>query len=448
MSKKSIRFVDIKKKLNKEKTDKLNKGKTRKNICQAPQGMHDIVFDEKKIFDKVVQEIYNIACFYGYEQIITPILEYGDLFVYGLGKDNKDLNGMFWIKNCKNKKLALRLEGTIPIVRAFLEHNMSLFLQPTKIFYIGPFFNNTELYKAGFEIIEDDNIINDVELIWLSKIILQDLNLDNVRIELNSIGCPKCFKNYEKAIKKYYRSKKNRLCASCRKYLDSNILMLLNCQEENCRALRVEAPKIKDFLCTDCKNNLQNITQYLKDMHIPFVLNPELVLRDNYYNKTIWSFVYDNIISEDNKETIVLAYGGRQDNLLKLFTGQNKLITGLVLNIYDIVNVLKTHKLLDVRNKIPNFFLMPVGETAKKKSFEILEELRKNDIKILFSFGKDSVRSQMKFADKIKTKYILLLGQEEVNRNEIILQEASSELQENIPLPKLIKVLKNKLNNA
>jgi histidyl-tRNA synthetase len=91
---------------------------------------------------------------------------------------------------------------------------------------------------------------------------------------------------------------------------------------------------------------------------------------------------------------------------------------------------------------------MPVGETAKKKSFEILEELRKNDIKILFSFGKDSVRSQMKFADKIKTKYILLLGQEEVNRNEIILQEASSELQENIPLPKLIKVLKNKLNNA
>jgi len=95
MSKKSIRFVDIKKKLNKEKIDKLNRGKAKKNICQAPQGMHDIIFDERKIFDKVVKEIYNIANFYGYEQIITPILEYGDLFIRGLGKDNKDLKGMF-----------------------------------------------------------------------------------------------------------------------------------------------------------------------------------------------------------------------------------------------------------------------------------------------------------------------------------------------------------------
>jgi len=152
---------------------------------------------------------------------------------------------------------------------------------------MGPFFNKTELYKAGFELIGDDNIINDIELILLTKIILRDLNLDNVRVELNSMGCPKCFKNYEKAVKKYYRTKKNRLCASCRQYLDNNCLMLLKCQEENCKALRVEAPKIKDFLCTDCKNNLQNIAQYLKDMHISFVLNPELVLQDHYYNKTI-----------------------------------------------------------------------------------------------------------------------------------------------------------------
>ena len=131
--------------------------------------------------------------------------------------------------------------------------------------------------------------------------------------------------------------------------------------------------------------------------------------------------------------------------MIRLFSGQNKPLSGFVLDIDKLVSFLKSQRILDIKSKIPMFFLMPVGETAKRKSFEILEELRKNDIKVSFSFGKDSVRSQMKVAGKIKTKYILLLGQEEVGREEIILQETSSDLQENVSMNKLVKVLKNKI---
>lgn len=448
MPKKSIRFVDIKKKLNKEKLDRLNRGTAKKLTCQVSKGMHDIIFDERKIFDRVISEINSIGSFYGYEKIISPIIEYGDLFSHGLGKDSSILNDLFTIKGSADKNLVLRPEGVIPSVRAYLEHNLAAFSQPVKIFYLGQYFQdleigNKEFYQAGFEIIGDDNSINDIEMIFLSKTILTNLGIQNLSIELNSVGCPKCVKNYEKALEKYYKEKGKKLCSACKSNLKSNPLALFACEEERCRALRVDIPKITDFICVDCKNHLQTIQRYLKDMKMSAVINPEVFLNTNYYTRTIWRISAE--IDNENKDKVIIAWGGRQDDLIRLFSGQNKPLSGFVLDIDKLVSFLKSQRILDIKHKLPMFFLMPVGETAKRKSFEILEELRKNDIKVSFSFGKDSVRSQMKAAGKIKTKYILLLGQEEVGREEIILQETSSDLQENVSMNKLVKVLKNKI---
>ena len=220
MPKKSIRFVDIKKKLNKEKLDRMNRGVAKKITCQVSKGMHDIIFDERKIFDKVMLEINNIGSFYGYEKIVPPIVEYADLFSHGLGKDNSVVDEMFSVKSLADKNLVLRPEGAITTIRAYLEHNLAAFSQPVKLFYSGSYFQdkeegNKEFYQAGFEIIGDDNSINDIEMIFLARTILSNVGVLNSAVELNSIGCPKCFKNYEKALEKYYKEKSRKVCIQC-----------------------------------------------------------------------------------------------------------------------------------------------------------------------------------------------------------------------------------------
>ena len=444
MPKKSIRFVDIKKKLNKEKLDRLNRGTAKKITCQAPVGMHDIIFDERKLLERVKMEVNSIGSFYGYEKIMPPIVEYGDLFSHGLGKESELLDSLLWIKGSTGRQMVLRPEGTIPMIRAYLEHNLAAFSQPVKVFYQGQYFQdveegNKEFYQAGFEIIGDDNSINDIEMIFLAKTILTNLGITRMKIEINSVGCPKCLKLYEKVLEKYFKDKK--ICTKCKNNLKTNPLAIFECEDEKCKALRFDAPKITDNICTDCKTHLQTVFRYLKDMGIESEINSLMLIKANYYTRTIWRITVEG----NNEIKAVVAWGGRQDELIKLFSGQNKPLSGFVLDTDKLVSFLKSQRIIDTKNKIPNFFLMPVGETAKRKSFEILEELRKNDIKVSFSFGKDSVRSQMKVADKIKARYILLLGQEEVNRGEIILQETSSDLQENVSMNKLVKVLKNKL---
>gem|GEM_PF-1991812 len=292
MPKKSIRFVDIKKKLNKEKLDRMNRGVAKKITCQVSKGMHDIIFDERKIFDKVMSEINNIGNFYGYEKIVPPIVEYADLFSHGLGKDSLTLKEMFSVKSIGDKNLVLRPEGAITMIRAYLEHNLAAFSQPVKVFYSGSYFKdkeegNKEFYQAGFEIIGDDNTINDIEMIFLARTILSNVGIHNSTVELNSVGCPKCFKNYEKMLEKYYKEKSKKLCSVCKNNLKSNPLALFSCEDEKCKALRVDAPRITDFICVDCKGHLQTILRYLKDMKIPAEINPEISVDTNYYTRTI-----------------------------------------------------------------------------------------------------------------------------------------------------------------
>ena len=292
MPKKSIRFVDIKKKLNKEKLDRLNRGTAKKITCQAPLGMHDIIFDERKVLERVVQEINSIGTFYGYEKIMPPIMEYGDLFSHGLGKDNEILDKMFLLKGSMDRHLVLRPEGTIPTIRAYLEHNLAAFSQPVKIFYLGPYFKNRsdrnkEFYQAGFEIIGDDNSINDIEMMFLARTILSNLGVQNVKTEINSMGCSKCLKLYEKVLEKHYKDKSKRLCSKCRNHLKTHPLALFSCEGEKCKALRIEAPKITDFICSDCKNHLQTVFRYLREMKIPVVIDPEMLPEVNYYTRTI-----------------------------------------------------------------------------------------------------------------------------------------------------------------
>ncbi len=450
--KKSIRFVDIKKKLNKNRSSKEAQVLTRKIFLQTPRGMRDILFEEADLFEKVEKVIKNLASFYNYNKIELPCVEYSDIFTHGIGQETDIVQKeMYWVKSKSDddkKTLVLRPEGTAGVVRAYIQHGMFSLPQPVKLYYYGPMFRHDkpqlgryrQLYQFGFEVIGDNSPIIDVELIFLGKIIFNTLKLKNFKLEINSIGCQECRKKYIKDLKKYYRTRKKKLCDTCRSRLENNPLRILDCKEEQCKNIRMEAPNILDYLCVECNSHFKTVLSYLDELKINYSLNPYLVRGLDYYTKTVWE-----ISSEDNENLGALMGGGRYDGLLKLFSGQDRPACGFAIGLDRVVEAIKSQKKEWKEEKKPEIFLVQVGETAKKQSLELLEELRTNNIRVSFDLSRDSLRSQMKLADKLGAKYVLLLGQTEVLRNEIILRDMQSGLQENIPLNKLIKMLKTKI---
>ncbi|MDD4122824.1 MAG: ATP phosphoribosyltransferase regulatory subunit [Candidatus Pacebacteria bacterium] len=379
-----------------------------------------------------------MANFYGFDRIAFPIIEKPEIYLYGLGKETDLVNKeMQYIKTGKNG-LVLRPKGTASAIRLVLNTGLLKNKDIVKLFYSGPFFrkekgNIREFNQTGFEIIGVKNAICDVELINTIDKILQELNLDNFYFEINSQGCKNCLKDYLKQLEKYFKSKKAMLCPSCKKHLENkNILQILQCTKEKCQALLIDAPHIQDSLCQDCKKNYTDLVKYLKSLNIPFKESPFIFRDIKYYTSNIFNvYLHDELIGQ----------GGRYDNLLEVFGANKRPASGIAINSEKILSLMNVVKEI----KKPSLFLIQLGDSAKEKSFEILETLRKNDLLTATSLSKGSIKEQMKIAKDLNIEHVLIIGQEEANREEIIFHELTSGLQETIPFKKLINILNKRL---
>ena len=424
---------------------------TKKPKFQSPTGMHDVLPEDQKYFQKIYEVCQDMANFYGFQKIETPILEETELFSKGIGLAT-DIVGkqMYSFRTKGGDYLTLRPEGTAPVVRAYIQQGMFNLPQPVKLWYFGPFFRYEhpqagrfrQFWQFGFEIFGEESPVIDVQTIQIFYNILRELKLKNLIIEVNSIGDSQCRPYYKKLLVSYFRSRESALCADCRRRLRENPLRILDCKEEKCQPVKVQAPQMIDHLCEECHKHFREVLEFLDEIELPYHLNPYLVRGLDYYTKTVFE-IFEN--TEEGQKQGALAGGGRYDALVKLLGGKDTPASGGAAGIERIIALMKAKGIKFLEPAPAKVFLAQLGNLAKRKSLKILEDFRRQKILVSESFGRDSLKAQLARANKIGAKYALILGQKEALEGTIIIRDMATGRQETVKLEKVVREMEKRL---
>ncbi|MGM0439069.1 MAG: histidine--tRNA ligase [Patescibacteria group bacterium] len=415
------------------------------NEYKKPTGTQDIYGKKQRYFERIREVAKEVSYEYNFEEIQTPIIEEEDLFIRSVG-DNTDIvqKEMYTFKTKGDDKLALRPEGTASIARSYIENDFYKKSQPVKFFYFGPFFRYErpqkgryrQFHQFGLEVLGKDSPALDSQLIKVFYNIFERLGLDVV-VKVNSIGDDNCRPEYIKTLKKALKKDKDDLCDNCQRRYDENPLRILDCKNEKCQEITENAPQIVDHLCKACKKKFKAVLEYLDGMDIPYELDPFLVRGLDYYTNTVFEFF-------EKDGDLALGGGGRYDKLIELMGGRETPALGGAMGVERIAELMEEEG-VELEDKSKKVFLAQLGNSAKKRAFELFEEFREEEIPVYESMGRDSLKSQMSRADKLGAKYTLILGRQECIKNQIIIREMKTGKQETVPLDGVVKEIKKRI---
>lgn len=416
---------------------------------QRPKGTHDIVPPQSKIFKAIEQKFETIVNFYGYQYIETPIIEHTELFLRSVGESSDIASKeMYSFKTRGGDELSIRPEGTAPIVRAYIENGLRILPHPLKLYYFGPFLRHEkpqqgryrQFHHAGLEIIGSKNPIVEAEILEIAKVFLEELGFKNFKIELNSLGCTlNCKKNYISILTQYLKPIVPKLSREVKEKIRKNILRIFDVKDEKAKNLLKQAPPIIDYLCEVCKENFKSILGYLDYLGANYELNPYLVRGLDYYTNT----VFEIYVGEQRDNAI--AGGGRYDDLIKFLGGKDQPAVGAAFGIERIIDNLNKLK-IDLEKEIrPKVFIAYIGDLGKKIALKLFEEMRRAGIPATQSFGKITLKSQLKYANKLKIDILIIVAHKEALENQVILRDSKEGIQESYAIDKVIDILKQKL---
>jgi len=437
-----------------EEKSESKKSRIKSSTPQLLKGFKDILPSEQIYWRYVRKAAENLASTYGFDEIGLPILEELNLFVRSIGKQTDIVEKeMFSFTDKTNGSVALRPEATASVVRAYINHGMLNQPQPVKLYYWGPMFRREkpqsgrlrQFHQFGFEVIGDNNPVIDAQLVVLAYNFYKQIGLNQVSIQINSIGCSECRKAYREELINYYKAKRKVLCEDCKNRLVKNPLRLLDCKEAGCQPLKAEAPQIIDWLDEECKAHFMKVIDFLDELDIPYILNPYLVRGLDYYTKTVFEIWPDD---KEQGSQDVLAGGGRYDGLVASIGGREQTpAVGFSVGIERTILQLKEKEVKMPVKSIPEIFLAQIGDSAKVKAMILFEELRQQKIKVAENFTKDGLKTQLELADKLGVKYVLILGQKEVIDGTVMIRDMESGVQEIVDFKKVINEIKKKLKN-
>ncbi len=404
----------------------------------APRGTKDILPEEIAIWQKIEEKARQIFALFNYHEIRTPIFEATDLFVRSIG-DGTDIvsKEMYTFLDKSERSITLRPEETAPVVRAAIEHNLLSLDRITKLYYMGPMFRYErpqagryrQFNQIGVEAFGAEDALLDVEVMILAHAFFKGLGLEDLVLNLNSVGCKKDQAAYKEKIKHHLKENLSKLCDNCQNRWHKNPLRVLDCKEEKCQKLIDSAPKSTDFLCQKCNHHLNQVQAGLKQANIDYKLNHRLVRGLDYYTGTAFE-----IISEKLGAQNAVCGGGRYDDLVQELGGKSIPAIGFAIGIERLVEVLKAGKVsFDYLQKI-ELFIAWIGEEAKQKAFEILKSSREKGVCAEIDYLGKSLKAQMKLADKLKAKEVLIIGEEELKKGKAILKNMQTGEQKEIDL--------------
>ncbi|HEY4714959.1 MAG TPA: histidine--tRNA ligase [Candidatus Paceibacterota bacterium] len=427
---------------------KINQPK--KETISSPKGMRDIIGDEYYNYQGLFEKAQEVAIYYGFKPIETPILEHEEVFTSGVGAGTDIVDKeMYSLKTKGGDKLALRPEATAAVMRAYIEHGMQSLPQPVMLYYYGPFFRHDnpqrgrlrELRQFGLEIIGTDKSIADAMIIRILTITLEEAGAKNLILDINSIGDKECRPQYIRELISYYKKHINAVCNNCRQRMKENPMRLLDCKDPKCAPVKENAPESVSYLCAPCKTHFKEVLEYLEEMNIPYRINKNLVRGLGYYSRTVFE-VAESANSSD-EAPLSVAGGGRYDYLAKTLGSKRDVpAIGAAIGVDRVVMSSSFTKLTPRIIKKPKIYFIQLGAEAKLKSLNVIEILRKDKVPIHQSLSKDSLGSQLAIAERLNIPYTLIFGQKEALEDSVIVRNMSNRSQETVKLEKLLEYLK------
>ncbi|MCC6323168.1 histidine--tRNA ligase [Candidatus Nomurabacteria bacterium] len=427
------------------------KKKSNKEPISSVKGMRDIVDEQYYSYQGFFEKAQEVAVYYGFKPIETPIVEQEELFVtsIGVGTDAVDKE-MYTLKTKGGDHLALRPEGTAGAMRAYIEHGMQNLPQPVMLYYYGPMFRHDspqrgryrDFRQFGLEVMGTEKSIVDALIIKTTAVILEECGAENLSIDINSIGDKDCRPSYLRELTNYYKKHISDLGTIDRERLKTNPLRILDSKDPKTIAINENAPDSISYLCHDCKKHFKEVLEYLEKMDIPYSINKNLVRGLSYYTRTVFEII-ENATNDDGLPPLTIAGGGRYDYLGKMLGSKKDIpAMGVSIGVDRVVESAWCNKLCPRISKKPKMYFIQLGFDAKLKSLNVIEILRKAKIPIAQSLSKDSLGIQLAVAEKMGVRYALIFGQKEALEDSVIVRDMTNRSQETIKLNKLLEYIK------
>ncbi len=431
--------------------NKIKKSKKNSKNFLSPKGMRDIMNQEYYNFQGFFEKAQEVAVYYGFKPIETPMLEQEEVFTSGIGEGTDIVDKeIYSLKTKGGDRLALRPEHTAPLIRAYIENGMQNLPQPVLFYQYGPSFRHDnpqqgrfrQFWQFDLDSLGSEKSIMDALVIKTGINILKEAGAENITLDINSIGDKECRNIYLKELVNYYKKNINNLPAKDRERLKKNPLRILDSKEIKTKEINENAPDSISFLCSSCKKHFKEVLEYLEEMEIPYNINKNLVRGLSYYTRTVFEVIEEKGGEDGNPITI--AGGGRYDYLAKQL-GSKKEVPAVGFSIgVDRVIASSWYKKLSPRiNKKPKIYFIQLGSEAKLKSLNVIEILRKAHIPIAQTLSKDSLGAQLSIAEKLQVPYVLIFGQKEALENSVIVRDMSNRSQNTVKISKLLDYLKN-----
>ncbi len=387
-------------------------------MITVPKGTKDVLPVDSYKWQYVERAARETAKVFGASEIRTPTFEHTEVFLRGVGETTDIVNKeMYTFLDKGGRSITLKPEGTAGVARAFVENGMSSLALPQKLFYITQCFRYErpqagrlrEFHQFGVEFLGASDANIDAETILLAKTFLDKVGIKNVTLYLNSIGCKNCRQKYEQALKEYLNDNIGGMCELCKDRLNKNPLRILDCKNEDCKKITLNAPKILDYICEDCSAHFEKVKKLLKIAGVSFKVNANIVRGLDYYTKTVFEFVSENIGAQGT-----VCGGGRYDGLISELGGNDVPGIGFAVGIERILMLLEnTGVNIPNENKV-EYYVAPMGEAEAEKAFELVYAMRKSGISADFDHMGRGIKAQFKYADKIGAQKVIVIGSNEL----------------------------------
>lgn len=407
---------------------------------RKPKGTQDFLPEQIGNWHFIEQYMRDICKTYGFNEIRTPVFEDTKLFLRGIGETTDVVQKemyTFSTGDHTDQTFTLRPENTASAVRAYLENKVYGKEGITKWFYIGPMFRHDkpqagryrQFHQFGAEVLGSQSPVVDSEVICMILQLLRSFGLQDLNVEVNSVGCPNCRPAYREKLIAFFEPKKEQLCPDCQERLYKNPLRILDCKNETCKDLSVGAPEIHEHLCTECHDHFEEVKTLLDAANVQYNLNPRLVRGLDYYTKTAFEVQYTPLGAQS-----AVAGGGRYDGLVEQLEGPSTPAIGFAMGMERLLLALEKQNLLPEPAVDPSVFVVALGDAAKVEAFKIVQSVREHYIPCEMDGQGKSMKAQLKYANKINAKYVIILGDDELANGEAIVRFMETSEQETVPL--------------
>lgn len=387
-------------------------------ITKAIRGTQDVLPAESYKWQYIEQTALGIARDYGYREIRTPVFEHTELFQRSVGETTDVVQKeMYTFEDKGGRSITLRPEGTAGAARCLLEHSLNNDALPVKVSYLTSCYRYEkpqagrlrEFHQFGVECFGAAAPQADAEVIALARTVLESLGVTGVSLHINSIGCPECRARYHAALKAYFEARKDQLCETCRGRLERNPMRILDCKSPICSAIAADAPVMLDYLCDECSAHFEAVKACLDAAEIAYSIDPHIVRGLDYYTRTVFEFVSDALGAQ-----AVVCGGGRYDGLCEELGGPHIPSLGFGMGLERLLLVLEAKEAKFPEPPRCEVYLAPMGDAAVKRCFTIATRLREGGVTVELDTVGRGLKAQMKYADKLHARYVIVVGDNEL----------------------------------